>query len=207
MAFHKKIKSVCGAGLLVIAMGGASAEAAPALGRFMPILGETNAPSGHMEFCDMRPGECSGPDGMPVVVKLDGERWEELVQINMKVNKAVRPTTDQAQFGVSEFWTYPTDGAGDCEEYVLEKRRILMENGWPKSALLITVVKDTKNEGHAVLSVRTDQGDLILDNQMQAILPWYSTPYRFVKRQSSRHPAKWAAISDRRVSTVASISE
>ena len=45
---------------------------------------------------------------------------------------------------------------------MLEKQRVLQKRGWPKSALLITVVKDTNNAGHAVLTVRTDQGDIIL---------------------------------------------
>lgn len=82
---------------------------------------------------------------------------------------------------------------------------MLESRGWPRSALLITVVKDTNNSGHAVLTVRTDKGDVILDNQIEAVLPWYSAPYRFVKRQSSSNPARWAAISDLRVSTVASL--
>ena len=119
--------------------------------------------------------------------------------------RRIRPVTDAELFGVEEYWTYPTDGAGDCEEYVLEKQRVLESRGWPRSALLITVVKDTNNSGHAVLTVRTDKGDVILDNQIEAVLPWYSAPYRFVKRQSSSNPARWAAISDLRVSTVASL--
>jgi hypothetical protein len=34
-----------------------------------------------------------------------------------------------------------------------------MLRGWPESKLLITVVRDENNEGHAVLTVRTDEGD------------------------------------------------
>ena len=40
-----------------------------------------------------------------------------------------------------------------------------MLRGWPESKLLITVVRDENNEGHAVLTVRTDEGDFILDNR------------------------------------------
>ena len=87
----------------------------------------------------------------------------------------------------------------------LEKQRALIAAGWPKSALLITVAKDVKNAGHAVLTVRTDQGDMILDNQVEAVLPWYATPYRYIKRQSTRAPAKWTGISDTRVTTVSSV--
>lgn len=171
----------------------------------MAMSGAATAPVGHQTFCGENPSACKGGTDKPVVVKLSEQRWNELIAINDKVNKAIRPVTDQELFGMVEYWTYPTDGAGDCEEYVLEKQRQLLKAGWPASALLITVVKDLKNEGHAVLTVRTDQGDVILDNQIEVVLPWYSTPYRFVKRQSTTSPVQWTAISDTRVTTVASI--
>jgi predicted transglutaminase-like cysteine proteinase len=183
-----------------------AAHADTPTGRFMEIGGATRAPAGHVGFCSENPSECRSQNRNAVVVKLDRERWNELLAVNAEVNRQIRPVTDVELFGVEEYWTFPSSGAGDCEEYVLEKQRVLQKRGWPKSALLITVVKDTNNAGHAVLTVRTDQGDIILDNQIEAVLPWYSTPYRFVKRQSARNPAKWAAISDHRVSTVASLS-
>ncbi|WP_349357428.1 transglutaminase-like cysteine peptidase [Stappia sp.] len=193
------------AACIVLASG--TAQADRNTGRFMEVGSATRAPVGHVGFCSENPDECRTANDSAVVVKLDRARWNELVAVNAEVNRQVRPVTDQELFGVEEYWTYPTEGAGDCEEYVLEKQRVLRARGWPASALLITVVKDTNNSGHAVLTVRTDQGDVILDNQIEAVLPWYSAPYRFVKRQSTRHPAKWAAISDQRVSTVASISD
>ncbi|WP_425086872.1 transglutaminase-like cysteine peptidase [Stappia sp.] len=183
-----------------------TAQADTPTGRFMEVGGATRAPAGHVGFCSENPSECRSQNRNAVVVKLDRERWNELLAVNAEVNRQIRPVTDVELFGVEEYWTFPSSGAGDCEEYVLEKQRVLQKRGWPKSALLITVVKDTNNSGHAVLTVRTDQGDIILDNQIEAVLPWYSTPYRFVKRQSARNPAKWAAISDHRVSTVASLS-
>ncbi len=181
----------------------AVAQANP--GRFMAMSGAATAPVGHQTFCSENPSACKGGTDKPVVVKLSEQRWNELIAVNDRVNKAIRPMTDQELFGQVEYWTYPTNGAGDCEEYVLEKQRQLVKAGWPLSALLITVVKDLKNEGHAVLTVRTDQGDVILDNQIEVVLPWYSTPYRFVKRQATTSPAQWTAISDTRVTTVASI--
>ena len=73
--------------------------------------------------------------------------------------------TDLEHWGVVEKWSYPEDGYGDCEDYVLLKRRMLMQSGWPREALLITVVRDRKGDGHAVLTVKTDKGEYILDNQ------------------------------------------
>ncbi len=34
-----------------------------------------------------------------------------------------------------------------------------------------------------MLMVRTDRGDLILDNKTNAVLPWQRTGYSFVKRE------------------------
>lgn len=175
-------------------------------GRFMDMKSAVKAPIGHRQFCKDNRWACPNERYEPVVVKLTEARWNELIAVNAEVNRKVHPMTDADLFGREEYWTYPVDGYGDCEEYVLEKQRVLIAAGWPKSALLITVAKDVQNSGHAVLTVRTDHGDMILDNQIEAVLPWYSTPYRYIKRQSASSPVKWTGISDTRVTTVSSIS-
>lgn len=200
---YKLFRTAIAVSLMVFSIGQAQAET----GRFMRVAGNTSAPYGHREFCNAYPAECAATTSKPVVVKLDRNRWNELLAVNAEVNAAILPRTDADLYGVEEYWTFPDNGKGDCEEYVLEKQRVLIARGWPRSALLITVVKDLRNEGHAVLTVRTDKGDIILDNQMEVVLPWYSTPYRFVKRQSPNDAAKWTSISDTRVSTVASIGK
>jgi predicted transglutaminase-like cysteine proteinase len=81
---------------------------------------------------------------------------------------------------------------------VLLKRRMLIQAGWPREALLITVVRDRKDEGHAVLTVKTDRGEYILDNQIEDLLPWFKTGYRFVKRQSQSDPNVWVSLGDPR---------
>jgi predicted transglutaminase-like cysteine proteinase len=99
---------------------------------------------------------------------------------------------------VPEVWTLPTT-YGDCEDYVLMKRQMLIDNGWPASALLITVVRERSGEGHAVLTVRTDRGDFILDNQEANVLRWDETNYHYIKRQSEFDETVWASINDGRV--------
>lgn len=160
----------------IVAATATAAQADTPTGRFMEVGGATRAPAGHVGFCGENPAECRSENRKAVVVKLDRDRWNELLAVNAEVNRQIRPVTDAELFGVEEYWTFPRAGVGDCEEYVLEKQRVLRKRGWPVSALLITVVKDTNNAGHAVLTVRTDQGDIILDNQIEAVLPWYSTP-------------------------------
>ncbi|WP_306146222.1 transglutaminase-like cysteine peptidase [Roseibium sp. MMSF_3412] len=183
---------------------GHTANADP--GRFMDMKSPVRAPIGHKQFCRDNRSACPNERYQPVVVKLDEARWKQLIAINAEVNRRVRPMTDDDLFGKVEHWSYPVNGYGDCEEYVLEKQRVLIKAGWPKSALLITVAKDIDNAGHAVLTVRTDHGDMILDNQVEAVLPWYSTPYRYIKRQSASSPVRWTGISDTRVTTVSSVS-
>ena len=132
-----------------------------------------------------------------VHVRLDQARWNELTAINQAVNTGVRPATDQELFGKPEVWEFP-DGSGDCEDFVLEKRKELMAKGWPAAALLITVVRQTNGDGHAVLTVTSNRGDLVLDNLDPQMKLWSETSYRYLKRQSEYDSGAWVAIEDGR---------
>ncbi|MCV6546252.1 MAG: transglutaminase-like cysteine peptidase [Cohaesibacter sp.] len=164
---------------------------------FMQVGHQTSAPIGHVNFCRNNPAECGTIYHQDRAIKLTQDNWSQLININGHVNQTIRPVTDQEQYKREEFWTYP-GAAGDCEDYALLKRRILINAGWPETALLMTVVKQANGTGHAVLTVRTDRGDLILDNQDPRILPWNKTPYRYIKRQASLNPSSWTSIKDNR---------
>jgi len=172
--------------------------------RQMAIYGVAEAPIGYTKFCGENPVECRSRAPNEAEVILTGAKRRELEAINSEVNRTVKPMSDQAQYNTIEKWTYPSSGKGDCEDYVLLKMRKLMERGWPQSVLLITVVRDEHGEGHAVLTVRTGRGDLILDNKNSRIMAWKQTPYQFIKRQSSVDPQRWnSLIPMREVPTVA----
>ena len=158
----------------------------------------TRAPIGWVEFCSVMPAECDVRASAPRDVILSNKAWKDLVRVNKWVNETVKPITDAEHWGVVERWSYPDDGYGDCEDYVLLKRRMLIQAGWPREALLITVVRDKKDEGHAVLTVKTDRGDYILDNQNEDVLLWSDTGYRFVKRQAQTDPNAWVSLGDPR---------
>lgn len=128
--------------------------------------------------------------------KLTAALWDRLSNINIEVNMSVKPMIDMEIYGQEEVWTYPVDGLGDCEDYVLEKRRALAGAGVSLSNLLITVVRKPDGEGHAVLTVRTDKGDLILDNLSDTVKPWRETGYTFLKRQASNHTGRWVSLRD-----------
>lgn len=155
-------------------------------------------PIGWVGFCAAHAHDCRASKLEPRDVVLSPKAWKDLVRINKWVNEHVRPITDIEHWGVVERWSYPDDGYGDCEDYVLLKRKMLIEAGWPRQALLITVVRDRQGEGHAVLTVKTDRGEFILDNQNTKILLWSDTEYRYVKRQSQTDPNVWVALGDPR---------
>jgi predicted transglutaminase-like cysteine proteinase len=165
---------------------------------YVPIVSETRAPIGWIDFCTQNPRDCAGGPSAPRDVVLTSKAWRDLVQVNTWVNNAIKPMTDLDHWGVVEKWSYPDDGYGDCEDYVLLKRRMLLQAGWPREALLITVVRDRKDEGHAVLTVKTDKGDYVLDNQAESIVLWSDTGYRFVKRQSQADQNVWVSLGDPR---------
>ena len=165
---------------------------------FISIGQTTRAPIGWMEFCVEYVPECKTKPSQARDVMLTTQAWKDLDRINQYVNTHVKPMTDMEHWGVVERWNYPDDGYGDCEDYVLQKRKMLMQAGWPREALLITVVRDKHGDGHAILTVKTDKGEYILDNQNDQILLWSDTGYRFVKRQSQSDPNVWVSLGEPR---------
>ncbi len=191
--------------IVLLASMMASAAVGPALaGSSMKVTGLTTQPIGHYDFCQTYGGECSAQSNGERV-KLSRKLWSNVVQINDAVNVMVRPRTDQQMWGREELWSFPVNGEGDCEDYVLEKRRQLMALGVPASALLITVVLQPNGDGHAVLTMATDLGDFVLDNLESRVLAWNETEYRFLKRQSARNSGQWVTINDHRQTVVGSV--
>jgi predicted transglutaminase-like cysteine proteinase len=173
-----------------------TAMAGPERPLFASVGPEARPPIGWVQFCNEQRAECDTGAGPARDIVLTAKAWNDLVRINQWVNDNVKPVTDLEQWGVVERWSYPDNGYGDCEDYVLLKRQMLVKAGWPRSALLITVVRDKKGDGHAVLTVKTDKGEFVLDNQNEAIVLWSESGYRFVKRQSQSNQNLWVALGD-----------
>jgi predicted transglutaminase-like cysteine proteinase len=165
----------------------------------------TRAPIGWVEFCVEYKGQCSTPATTPRDIVLTEKSWRDLLKVNAWVNETIKPLTDIEHWGVVERWNMGEDGYGDCEDYALLKRHMLIQAGWPREALLMTVVRDKKDEGHAVLTVKTDRGEFILDNQEAQVLAWNKTGYKFVKRQAQYDQNAWVALGEPR-STPAYVS-
>jgi predicted transglutaminase-like cysteine proteinase len=128
--------------------------------------------------------------------------WAELRGVNARVNAAIKSASDQAVYGVEDYWTLPLKAGGpalgDCEDYVLEKRRALVEDGLPETALSIALVTTRWGESHAVLLVATDKGELVLDSLNPEVLFWTKTAYAWDKRQVRGEAFDWAEIAEAR---------
>ena len=160
---------------------------------YMRVFAVTQAPYGFVQFCARMPEECQQGPMEEQRFSATPERLSELDTINRKVNREIVPATDMEIYGQAEYWTIPT-ARGDCEDYALLKRKRLMARGWPASALLMTVVRDEKGEGHAVLTARTLQGDFVLDNKIDEVKAWHRTRYEFIMRQSYLNTQIWMSL-------------
>jgi predicted transglutaminase-like cysteine proteinase len=188
-------KATIGTGLAVAALLAVSPSlAGPDRVGSAVVGGPTSVPYGWVDFCQRYKGECDTKPSMPRDVELTPKAMKEIERINKWVNKNVESVSDLEHWGVLDQWDYPYDGKGDCEDFALLKRKLLAEQGFPVQALLMTVVKDKNDEGHAILTVKTDHGDFVLDNLTDEVKGWKQTPYRFVKRQSQTDSNTWVSI-------------
>ena len=185
---------------------GLAASLTQANADYMPTGNRTTQPVGHYDFCKQLPDECrKQPGAGQKPIELTRSLWSLMIEINNQVNAEIVPLTDMEIWGVEERWSYPVNGVGDCEDYVLEKRRRLAKHGVPRKDMLITVVRQPNGDGHAVLTIRTSMGDFVLDNLEPRILAWSETEYSYLKRQSEKHAGVWVSIEDDRAIAVGSV--
>jgi predicted transglutaminase-like cysteine proteinase len=150
---------------------------------------ETSRPYGHVEYCQKNSSDCRAHRAGD----LPPSRLSVLRDVNNIVNRSIKPMSDVKQFGKRELWTANTR-AGDCEDYALSKRRALMARGFKPAHLLLTMAR-RRGEAHTVLVVRTRDGDFVLDNMSDEVLPVNRTGLGYVKMQSENNSARWVQIT------------
>jgi predicted transglutaminase-like cysteine proteinase len=171
--------------------GQASESGLPAAS-YAAVGAETSVPYGWIDFCGRRPEECELGKLKPLDVRLTKAALAQINRINRAVNAAIEPMTNLAHWGTMlDHWDYPVDGKGDCKVYALYKRKMLIDAGFPRQALLMTVVKDLEGEGHAILTVKTDRGEFVLDNLTDDVRAWDANGYTYIKRQAQDDPNVW----------------
>lgn len=191
-------------GSAVAAAGDATTTGAT-VAAIAPTFGRTLPPVGFVRFCERMPEACKARSLTTGRPHLSARQWDTVYRINAFVNAEVTPASDADLYGEAEYWAYPK-GAGDCEDYALLKQRYLEALGFPRSALLLTVVLDDKGEGHAVLTLAASEGDFILDNRRDPIRRWAETDYTFLKRQSARDPQDWLSLTGREPSAPGTVA-
>lgn len=145
---------------------------------------KSKAPLGYQLMCLKTPSECRG--GGASTAKIGEDTLALLKRVNNSVNQAIRPRSD----GATDSWN-ASASSGDCEDYVLAKRRALIKAGLPPSALRIAHVQTSSGEGHAVLVVKTSKGDFVLDNLNGTVRLLAQLGYRIVS-MSGANPREWS---------------
>ena len=164
-------------------------------GTAMEVTGYAFPPPAFKSFCVKQSALCS-TRGSRKVIELTSARNAELSKVNTFVNRRIAERSDLATTGEADKWDLPKN-QGDCEDFAILKKSELIKRGWPASALLLTVAR-SGGEGHTVLTVRTSEGDLILDNRTSAIRDWSRTTYRYFARQSQSNGKTWERIRSAR---------
>jgi len=173
----------------------------PAMSRDLPKSTHNEARYGATDprpwsrFCAKYRGQCDTPDDNRYEIRLDDDKLAVLGRINKRVNADIRYETDQSQWGVDDQYDLPITGRGDCEDIALQKRKLLIQAGFPARALLLTVV-EWRGSGHAVLTVVTDHGDLLLDNHTDSIKTFDDIDYKLIQRQDPHWLARWKRFED-----------
>src|SRR6185312_16004604 len=132
-----------------------------------------------------------------VRINLDTPTMAMVIALNDRVNQGIKPATDSEIYHVADYWVAPGIGPGvrgDCEDYALEKRRLLIASGIPASALSIAIVRTPAGEVHAVLVLSARQGDYVLDNLHGEVKAWQLTGYSWISRQAPGDDLAWVSL-------------
>lgn len=137
--------------------------------------------------------------GEAPVVSVAEVSMERLEAVSRRVNRAIRRASDADAYGRADLWVSPQgrDAVGDCEDYVLAKRRLLIEDGVDPAAMSIAIVRTRAGELHAVLLVATADGERVLDNLTPWVLRWDVAPYEWLERQAPGQPLVWVEAATR----------
>lgn len=158
--------------------------------RIRPVK-PVSAPAGFSTVCDRYSWACASKGGSAAA---SASEMAVARKVNVQVNRSVRQISDRRQYGSEEMWSLPTGQGGDCEDLVLLKKRELVRAGLAPEGLLIATVLDRRREPHAVLVVRAESGDYVLDNLTDRVVRWNDTGYSFIRMQNPDAPTRWSAV-------------
>jgi predicted transglutaminase-like cysteine proteinase len=179
---------------MILAGSLAAPAAAQSLDSSQPVERRlVDAPPGFLDSCSHYQWFCTTrTSGARQIGQAD--LLELASKINRRVNFSVSQLSDPENYGVADYWTLPANGSGDCEDFVLQKYKLLLDAGVDSRDLSIAVVLDRQGDNHAVLVLRHGSGDLVLDSLSRRIRPWNRTGYTFLAMQSRDNKTQWEVV-------------
>ena len=142
--------------------------------------GETMQPAGYGQLCQRHPDLCDlngAAAAEAPSLEMTADRFGLLARVNSQVNRRITYRNDREVYGVAEHWT-PADRVGDCEDYALTKLTELLAEGIPRNVMRLASARQRSGVPHAVLTIRTDRGVYVLDNNYDYVVPWEQLGYR-----------------------------
>lgn len=112
------------------------------------------------------------------MLNLTPETWKLIKDINKQWNDKITYQSDDEHYHKKDYWIFPHDLFGDCEDICIAKRQSLL-NYKIKSNFATCWTED--NIYHAVLIVNTDYGDFVLDNRHNEVKHFGKLPYKWDK--------------------------
>jgi predicted transglutaminase-like cysteine proteinase len=152
------------------------------------------APNGYRVFCEDALNFCNQRVDGPSFAMLGPTAYADLNKYNQKSNFDITYTPDNQLYGELDLWKVATE-SGDCEDIALAKRAGLINAGWPANALWLAIGIGPGGESHVVLIVRSNRGDLVLDNRFSELLLWHETNLRFLARQVPGDARYWRRLA------------
>jgi predicted transglutaminase-like cysteine proteinase len=149
----------------------------------MPRGAAVAAPPGFISFCLRQSTQCADEKPGAAPVHLDAGKRALIATVNSQVNRTTTWVHDSVRSEAKEHFDLVRNGKGDCEDMALTKRKMLNATGIPFHNLVLAIGRNGRGELHAVLVVRTDAGDLVLDSPDTAIRDWREAGLTWIKRQ------------------------
>jgi predicted transglutaminase-like cysteine proteinase len=113
-------------------------------------------------YCLRNIDEC--PTKGPKKVAMTAQLRSTIAYVHYQVNAEIRPQSE-----ADDVWEADV-ASGDCDDYVMTKRRRLIEAGIPPTAMGLRLKRLADGEGHVTLLVRTTEGTYELDNLRKSVI-------------------------------------
>jgi predicted transglutaminase-like cysteine proteinase len=147
-------------------------------------------PAGYIRLCISHPDFC--PKESDISAPEERVFTNEITGVNVTMNRSIVPTVEKLDGTEEWHLAEVANPKGNCNTFALTKREALHQIGWSYHNLILTVAQlPETGEYHLILVVKTTNGDFILDNMTNEILPLSRTKYRIVMMQDSKQPFKW----------------